>query len=338
MAMTDQEFQEKVTDELWQPDRHRRAVTGEEGLWMVDVEYIRHGRYGHTDYSPAELQDLVSSIEKHKVLTPLLLRYDPLARDHNLYIIICGGRRLEASKLAGLTEVPALIRSDCNDTQAYTLNLVDNLHHRQMTPLETATYISELKDLLSTPTKKCSTNDLAARLGFSNSVVRGWLEAAGVAADVKELLEFEGTKSLAPLINKVSPHLRIAPEPGQPKIQFRKYLIEEAKHGATFQDVKHVIEEHSPKPKQAKVPQLVMLPPSVPQDATEQEGRPFDRSRAFCDHLRTAAAALSAGRDLLDGGDVDTAEAWEVVTQAEEVLRQIRERLESRQDEQRMSA
>ncbi|MBQ9414575.1 MAG: ParB/RepB/Spo0J family partition protein [Clostridia bacterium] len=79
------------------------------------------------------LSELASSIEKHGVLQPLLVR--PMPDGH--YQIVAGERRFRAAKLAGLTDVPVVIR-DLSDRETAELALIENLQREDLNPLEEA--------------------------------------------------------------------------------------------------------------------------------------------------------------------------------------------------------
>lgn len=86
------------------------------------------------------LEELAQSIRDHGLLEPLVLR--PAGRR---FQIIAGERRLRAARLAGLTEVPAVIR-DVTETEAFNLALVENIVREDLTPLEEAEAYRRLQE------------------------------------------------------------------------------------------------------------------------------------------------------------------------------------------------
>ena len=93
-----------------------------------------------THFNETELQELSDSIQEHGVLQPLLVRK---VDDH--YEIIAGERRYQASKIAGLTEVPAIVK-EVNDTEMLALALIENLQRSDLNPLEEAKGYRQLID------------------------------------------------------------------------------------------------------------------------------------------------------------------------------------------------
>ncbi|GGA46002.1 chromosome partitioning protein ParB [Okeania sp. KiyG1] len=90
-------------------------------------------------FDPEKLAQLSASISQFGVLEPLLVR----PTNNNLYELVAGERRLRASKMAGLTSVPVIIRS-LNDEDAWQLSLIENLLREDLNPLEETEGILQL--------------------------------------------------------------------------------------------------------------------------------------------------------------------------------------------------
>ena len=91
-----------------------------------------------TDYQPRQyfdetkLEELAQTIKMHGVLEPLLVRKLPRK---NQYELVAGGRRYRASRMAGLTEVPVIVR-ELSDEQALEIALIENLQREDLNPVE----------------------------------------------------------------------------------------------------------------------------------------------------------------------------------------------------------
>ncbi len=85
------------------------------------------------EFDEAALSDLADSITKHGLLQPILVRPLPLGG----YEIVAGERRYRASRMAGLTEVPVIIR-ELSEAETMELALIENLQREDLTPLEEA--------------------------------------------------------------------------------------------------------------------------------------------------------------------------------------------------------
>ncbi|MCC5603189.1 ParB/RepB/Spo0J family partition protein [Nostoc favosum] len=90
-------------------------------------------------FDPQKLEELSRSIQKLGILEPLLIRTLPSGD----YELVAGERRLRASQMAGLTEVPVVVR-DIDDITTYQVRLVENLQREDLNPLEETEGILEL--------------------------------------------------------------------------------------------------------------------------------------------------------------------------------------------------
>lgn len=91
-----------------------------------------------------DLSELVASMRAHGVVQPLLVRPHPDRDD--MYVIVMGHRRLEAAKLAGQQSVPVRVRYGLDRAESLELMLIENVHRRDLTPLEKAEALDELRN------------------------------------------------------------------------------------------------------------------------------------------------------------------------------------------------
>jgi ParB family chromosome partitioning protein len=84
-------------------------------------------------FDVAELEELADSIRQHGILTPLVVR-----RSEGRYVLIAGERRLRAAGLAGLQEVPVVVRDAVTPREQLELALVENLQRADLDPIESA--------------------------------------------------------------------------------------------------------------------------------------------------------------------------------------------------------
>lgn len=125
------------------------------------------------------LGELAASIAEHGLLQPIAVRPRPLGG----YLIVAGERRWRASRMAGLTEVPVIVK-DVTDEQAMELALVENLQREDLDPVEEAVGIRELMN-------RCGlTQEQAAqKLGKSRSSLANSLRLLNLPESVLELLK-----------------------------------------------------------------------------------------------------------------------------------------------------
>ena len=107
---------------------------------MIAVDQIRPSRQQvRTRFEAEPLGELAESIRLHGVLQPLLVR-----RLADGYELIAGERRWRAARLAGLTAVPAVVRSDAGNDEQLVLGLIENLQRTDLDPIEEARGLSRL--------------------------------------------------------------------------------------------------------------------------------------------------------------------------------------------------
>ncbi|MDE7398516.1 MAG: ParB/RepB/Spo0J family partition protein [Oscillospiraceae bacterium] len=125
------------------------------------------------------LKQLADSIVEHGVIQPLLVRSLPSGN----YVIIAGERRWRAAKMAGLSEIPVVIRDDISDEQAAQIAMIENLQRENLNPIEEALGYKEIID------KHGLTQDKLARaLGKARSSIANSLGLLAMPNGVQELL------------------------------------------------------------------------------------------------------------------------------------------------------
>ncbi len=140
---------------------------------------LRPGKYQpRTSMNPESLAELADSIRAQGVMQPILVR--PVADD--LYEIIAGERRFRASQLAGLTDVPVLVKN-VPDEAALAMALIENIQREDLNPLEEAQGVQRLIREFD------FTHEQAAQaIGRSRSATSNLLRLLNLAAPVQEML------------------------------------------------------------------------------------------------------------------------------------------------------
>jgi ParB family chromosome partitioning protein len=123
---------------------HLPEVKAPGGIRKVRLDQIRpNPEQPRITFSEGALEQLAESIRSHGVITPLLVRRDDRGQG---YVLIAGERRLRASGLAGLEEVPVFIRDDVDGRDQLELALVENIQREDLDPIETAQAYHRLVD------------------------------------------------------------------------------------------------------------------------------------------------------------------------------------------------
>ena len=148
-------------------------------LQTIAIDRLRPGKYQpRTHMDETALDELADSIREQGVMQPILVR--PV--DGNRFEIVAGERRWRAAQRAGLTEVPALVRS-IPDHHALALALIENLQREDLNPLEQARGLQRLVDEFGL------THDAAAKsVGKSRSTVTNLLRLTQLAKPAQDYL------------------------------------------------------------------------------------------------------------------------------------------------------
>jgi ParB family chromosome partitioning protein len=152
------------------------------GLQMLSLELLQPGAYQpRRDMHKETLEELADSIRSQGVLAPISVR--PLAgTTPTHYEIIAGERRWRASQIAGLGEMPVIIR-DVDDEQAAAIALIENLQREDLNPLEEAEGLLRLIDEFDL------THQEAGRaVGKSRAAVSNLIRLLDLSPDVLKLL------------------------------------------------------------------------------------------------------------------------------------------------------
>lgn len=157
--------------------------TGESGnsgeLRTLDVGLLQPGKYQpRTRMDPGSLEELAESIKSQGVMQPIIVRSVGGGR----FEIIAGERRWRAAQLAGLSEVPTLVR-DIPDDAALAMSLIENIQREDLNPLEEAAGVQRLIDEFG------MTHEQAANaIGRSRSATTNLLRLLQLAEPVQEQL------------------------------------------------------------------------------------------------------------------------------------------------------
>ena len=145
----------------------------------VDVEYINAGRFQpRTNFDKEKLAELTSSIKKHGVLSPILVRELGL----NKFEVIAGERRLRASKQAGIKTIPCLVDQK-KDQDALESALIENLQREDLNAVEEARGYDRLKREFG-----LTQDEVATSTGKARSTIANSLRLLSLPAKVLDLL------------------------------------------------------------------------------------------------------------------------------------------------------
>ncbi len=160
------------------------ATDGGDVLRQIPLELLQRGQYQpRVDMRQDTLEDLANSIESQGVVQPIVARRIGGTGRTQRYEIIAGERRWRAAQMAGLSDIPAIIR-DVSDKSAIAMAIIENIQREDLNPLEEAHALERLiKEFDLTH------EEAAKAVGRSRAAVSNLLRLQDLSAKVKPLLE-----------------------------------------------------------------------------------------------------------------------------------------------------
>jgi ParB family transcriptional regulator, chromosome partitioning protein len=162
------------------PDDQDASAPPSAGMAVLPIERIQRGRFQpRRDFNPESLQELADSIGAQGVVQPVVVRPLPSGQ----YELIAGERRWRAAQLAGLHEIPAVVR-DVPDQAAMAMGLIENIQRDDLNPLEEATALNRLLNEFG-----LTHQAVAQAVGKSRAMVSNLLRLLELNDDVKEAVQ-----------------------------------------------------------------------------------------------------------------------------------------------------
>ena len=157
------------------PDANK-LENGEDQFFQCPIETIEPNPYQpRQDFSPSELEDMVSSVREKGIITPLLV-----TRVETGYQLIAGERRWLAAQKAGLRRVPVVVR-ETTPTESLELALIENIHRKDLNPIEEALAYKRLLEEMG-----ATQDSLAKRLGKDRSSIANLLRLLNLPVSIQK--------------------------------------------------------------------------------------------------------------------------------------------------------
>lgn len=152
-----------------------------EQIRILPVDIVVRGQHQpRMEMAPEALEDLSKSIQAQGVMQPIIVRPLP---DTDNYEIIAGERRWRATQLAGLHEIPAIVKN-VTDQTAMCLALIENIQREDLNPIDEARALARLLQ-----ESKMTHDTIAKAIGRSRSTVSNLLRLLDLHSDVQKMLE-----------------------------------------------------------------------------------------------------------------------------------------------------
>lgn len=173
-------------------------------------------------FDPQDLADLAQTIKDRGILQPVVVR----PTDNGNYELIAGERRWRASQLAGMTEVPVVIRQHVDDREMLILALVENVQRRDLDAIEKARGFAELA------TSGTTQEEIAQWVGLNRASVANFIRLLELPEDVQQLVS-RGHLKMG--------HARALLGLSDPDKQ-RRLAVEVVKHGLSVRQTEELVQ------------------------------------------------------------------------------------------------
>ncbi len=196
--------------------------TPKDEIKMVKIDELRSNPYQPRKvFDETALQELAASIKEHGVFQPIIIK-----KSIKGYEIIAGERRVKASKLAGLDEIPAIIR-DFSDDEMMEIALLENLQRENLNAIEEANAYKKLLETL-----ELTQEQLSNRLGKSRSHITNMIGLLNLPEEVQKLLSSkEISAGHARIISKL--------ENEEQQISLAQKVVDEGLSVRQLEDITH---------------------------------------------------------------------------------------------------
>ena len=156
------------------------SLGSKDELKRIPIEYLQPGKYQpRKDFDREQLAELADSIRSQGIIQPLIVR----TNGERKYEIIAGERRWRAAQLAGLSEVPAVVR-EITDDSAIAMALIENIQRENLNSIEEAEALQRLIDEFS-----MTHEEISECVGKSRSTISNLLRLLSLNGDVKMMVE-----------------------------------------------------------------------------------------------------------------------------------------------------
>ena len=177
-------YDEEISNEKITNDNLSRGVAktdeGNKGVMEIEISKLTpNPNQPRKNFDPEALDELAKSIKVHGVIQPIVVNKQG---DGN-YLIIAGERRYRASKLAGLTAIPAIVKN-YTEKQIKEISIIENLQREDLNPIESARAIKQLMEEYS-----LTQEEVSERIGKSRSNIANTLRRLSLYPDVISLVE-----------------------------------------------------------------------------------------------------------------------------------------------------
>lgn len=173
-------FESLIPTELIDEEFDPTAIEDKKESKLKEIklsDIVRDEDQPRHEFSQEALEALAASIKEHGVLQPIVV-----TREDGKYKIVAGERRWRASKIAGLTTIPAIVRT-LDSQNRLELSIIENAQREDLNAIELATAYAKLKTQFN-----LSTEDIATKVGKSEQTVQNTLRLLTLPEEAKKIM------------------------------------------------------------------------------------------------------------------------------------------------------
>lgn len=154
-------------------------------VFLIEIDKIRpNSQQPRTEFDLEKLRGLSESIRQYGVLQPLIVARKETENESGIsveYELIAGERRLRASRLAGLNQVPVVIRKENDDKTKLELAIIENLQREDLNAIDRAVAFKKLTEIFN-----LKHHEIAARVGKSREYVSNTIRLLGLPEEIQK--------------------------------------------------------------------------------------------------------------------------------------------------------
>lgn len=154
-------------------------------VFLIEIDKIKPNPHQpRTEFDEEQLRNLAESIRQYGVLQPLVVTRKEIENPGGViveYELIAGERRLRASKIAGLSQLPVIIRHESDEKAKLEIAIIENLQREDLNAMDRAKAFKRLTEEF-----RLKHHEIAARIGKSREYVSNTLRLLGLPAEVQE--------------------------------------------------------------------------------------------------------------------------------------------------------
>ncbi len=202
------------------------------GVTEIDINSVyANPNQPRKAFDETALKELADSISRHGVIMPIIVNDGGDGR----YMIIAGERRFRASRMAGLTKIPVIVKN-YSERQIKEISLIENLQREDLNPIEAANAMRSLMNDYG-----LTQEDLADRIGKSRSAIANTLRLLSLSPEVSEMVE-KGLLSAGHARALIS----------VPEIDQKKLADTAVKEGMSVREVEKLVRDYFTPPEEKK--------------------------------------------------------------------------------------